>query len=151
MGKTIVEAQETKGYGKQVVERLAKDLQKEFAGAAGFSPQNIWFMRDFSLAWPAPPQKLSQAVRESKNRNSLTACERIGCICSAGARCVAPGSLLLRQVMRASEMPAPGILPNKLTRRICRIGRLAVEVREKLFKSGKIRHHPRSFRGKDFV
>jgi predicted nuclease of restriction endonuclease-like (RecB) superfamily len=65
IGKIIVEAQKTKGYGKQVVERLAEDLQKEFPGTAGFSPQNIWFMRSFYLAWPAMPQKLSQVVRES--------------------------------------------------------------------------------------
>jgi predicted nuclease of restriction endonuclease-like (RecB) superfamily len=49
-----------------VVERLAEDLQKEFPGTAGFSPQNVWFMRSFYLAWPAMPQKLSQVVRESK-------------------------------------------------------------------------------------
>jgi predicted nuclease of restriction endonuclease-like (RecB) superfamily len=66
IGKTIVEAQKIKGYGKQVVERLAVDLQKEFPGMAGFSPQNVWFMRSFYLAWSAVPQKLSQAVRESK-------------------------------------------------------------------------------------
>ena len=30
VGGIIVEAQKTKGYGKQVVERLAEDLQKEF-------------------------------------------------------------------------------------------------------------------------
>ena len=67
IGRIIVEAQTTKGYGKQVVERLAADLQKEFPGTAGFSPQNVWFMRSFYLAWPAMPQKLPQVVRESKN------------------------------------------------------------------------------------
>jgi predicted nuclease of restriction endonuclease-like (RecB) superfamily len=66
IGRIIVDAQTTKGYGKQVVERLAEDLQKEFPGTAGFSPQNVWFMRSFYLAWTAVPQKLSQAVRESK-------------------------------------------------------------------------------------
>jgi prepilin-type processing-associated H-X9-DG protein len=64
--KIIAEAQKTKGYGKQVVERLAEDLQKEFPGTAGFSPQNVWFMRSFYLAWSAMPQKLSQVVREPK-------------------------------------------------------------------------------------
>ena len=66
IGKIIAEAQKTKGYGKQVVERLAEDLQKEFPGTAGFSPQNVWFMRSFYLAWPAMPEKPSQVVRESK-------------------------------------------------------------------------------------
>jgi predicted nuclease of restriction endonuclease-like (RecB) superfamily len=66
IGKIIAEAQKTKGYGKQVVERLAEDLQKEFPGTAGFSPQNVWFMRSFYLAWPAMAEKPSQVVRESK-------------------------------------------------------------------------------------
>jgi predicted nuclease of restriction endonuclease-like (RecB) superfamily len=66
IGRIIAEAQKTKGYGKQVVERLAEDLQKEFPGTAGFSPQNVWFMRSFYLAWPAMPEKPSQVVRESK-------------------------------------------------------------------------------------
>jgi predicted nuclease of restriction endonuclease-like (RecB) superfamily len=64
IGKIIVEAQKTKGYGKQVVERLAEDLQKEFPGTAGFSPQNVWFMRSFYQAWLATPPILSQPVRE---------------------------------------------------------------------------------------
>jgi hypothetical protein len=66
IGRIIVEAQTTKGYGRQVVEQLAEDLQKEFPGTAGFSPQNVRFMRGFYLAWPAMPEKLSQVVRESK-------------------------------------------------------------------------------------
>jgi hypothetical protein len=66
IGRIICEAQKTKGYGRKVVERLANDLQKEFLGTAGFSPQNVWFMRSFYLAWPAIPGKLSQVVRKSK-------------------------------------------------------------------------------------
>ena len=76
IGRTIVAAQKDKGYGKQVVERLAEDLRKEFPDMAGFSPQNVWFMRGFYLAWTEGEgiQKLqqlagvsailSQAVRE---------------------------------------------------------------------------------------
>jgi len=43
IGRIIVEAQKTKGYGKQVVERLAEDLQKEFPGVAGpkSSPNSV--------------------------------------------------------------------------------------------------------------
>ena len=50
IGRTIVAAQETQGYGKVVVRRLAADLRKEFPKMAGFSPQNIWYMRGFFLA-----------------------------------------------------------------------------------------------------
>ncbi len=72
IGKTIVEAQKGKGYGKQVVERLAADLQKEFAGVAGFSAQNIWKMRAFYLAWTDQVRNLSQVVRESETTTNLS-------------------------------------------------------------------------------
>ena len=49
IGKIIVESQKTKGYGKQVVERLAGDLQKEFPGMAGLSSLNLWRMQAFIL------------------------------------------------------------------------------------------------------
>ncbi len=68
IGKVIVEAQKTKGYGKQVVERLAEDLQNEFPGMAGFSPQNVWYMRSFYLAWTRELQKLQQPVGESTSK-----------------------------------------------------------------------------------
>ena len=68
IGKIIAKAQKTKGYGKQVVERLAEDLQKEFPGTAGFSPQNVWYMRSFYLAWTKELQKLQQPVGESTSK-----------------------------------------------------------------------------------
>jgi predicted nuclease of restriction endonuclease-like (RecB) superfamily len=77
IGRIIVEAQTTRGYGKQVVERLADDLQKEFPGMAGMSSLNLWRMRAFYSAYrnqagilsqaatESSPQKLSQPVTES--------------------------------------------------------------------------------------
>src|SRR5277367_5608344 len=47
IGKIIVESQKTKGYGKQVVERLAEDLHTAFPKMDGFSPRNVWRMRSF--------------------------------------------------------------------------------------------------------
>jgi len=72
IGKSIVEAQKGKGYGKQVVERLAADLQKEFPGVAGFSAQNIWKMRAFYLAWTDEVRNLSQPVRETEGGANLS-------------------------------------------------------------------------------
>jgi len=65
IGKIIVKAQRTEGYGKQVVQRLAVDLQNEFPGIAGFSPQNVWYMRSFYLAWTKEILKLQPSVGES--------------------------------------------------------------------------------------
>lgn len=64
IGRAIVLKQDTEGWGKSIVQRLSLDIQREFPGIAGFSPQNIWFMRAFYLAWSANPQILQQPVRE---------------------------------------------------------------------------------------
>ena len=75
IGKVIVERQQTEGWGKSIVNRLAKDLQNEFPGIAGFSPGNVRRMRAFYLAWSDPiyaqaarklnrTANLAQAVRE---------------------------------------------------------------------------------------
>lgn len=47
IGKSIVEKQQQTGWGKSVVENLAKDLQDEFPGIRGFSAQNLWLIRQF--------------------------------------------------------------------------------------------------------
>jgi predicted nuclease of restriction endonuclease-like (RecB) superfamily len=62
IGRIIVEAQTTKGYGKQVVERLAEDLHEAFPNMDGFSPRNVWRMRAFYLAWTQKSQKHQQPV-----------------------------------------------------------------------------------------
>ncbi len=73
IGEGIVERQKKEGWGKSVVEKLSNDLRKEFSDIGGFSPQNIWRMRAFYLAWSGgKPQPLaagpilSQAARELK-------------------------------------------------------------------------------------
>ena len=63
IGKMIVERQEQYGWGKSVVENLAKDLQKEFPGIQGFSSKNLWRMKQFCQTYSAN-KKLSPMVRE---------------------------------------------------------------------------------------
>ena len=65
IGRLIVEAQRTKGYGKQVVAQLAGDLQREFPGVGGFSPLNVWRMRAFYATYADRTGILSQVVTES--------------------------------------------------------------------------------------
>lgn len=62
IGRSIVERQREEGWGKSVVERLSQDLRKEFQGIAGFSPQNLWYMRAFYLAWTEEAADLQQPV-----------------------------------------------------------------------------------------
>jgi predicted nuclease of restriction endonuclease-like (RecB) superfamily len=47
LGKLIVERQQQHGWGKSIVDTLAKDLQAEFSGIVGFSARNLWRMRSF--------------------------------------------------------------------------------------------------------
>ncbi len=51
IGKEIVKKQESHNWGKSIVENLSHDLQKEFPGIKGFSPQNLWYMRQFYLEY----------------------------------------------------------------------------------------------------
>ncbi|QIL78261.1 MULTISPECIES: YhcG family protein [Hymenobacter] len=53
LGQLIAERQQQQGWGKAVVETLARDLQREFAGVSGFSVQNLWYMRQFYLEYSA--------------------------------------------------------------------------------------------------
>ncbi len=69
IGRTIVAQQKDEGWGKSVVERLSGDLRKEFPGMGGFSPQNIWYMRAFYLAWTEDVKNLQQAVGELDGTN----------------------------------------------------------------------------------
>ncbi len=47
IGKNIVEKQQQFGWGKSILQSLAKELQKEFVGIRGFSERNLWNMRLF--------------------------------------------------------------------------------------------------------
>ncbi len=60
IGKKIVEKQ---GWGKAIVETLAKDLQAEYPGIRGFSSQNLWYMRQFYANYKDNP-KLQPLVGE---------------------------------------------------------------------------------------
>ena len=48
IGKMVSEKIELAGWGKSVVEQLAKDLQTEIPGVRGFSARNIWNMKKFA-------------------------------------------------------------------------------------------------------
>jgi predicted nuclease of restriction endonuclease-like (RecB) superfamily len=63
IGQEIAERQAREGWGKSIVERLSLDLRKEFPGTAGFSSQNLWFMRQLYLEYKEVPNLL-QLVRE---------------------------------------------------------------------------------------
>ena len=63
IGKEIVTKQESLGWGKSVVEQMAKDLQMEFGKRSGYSSANLWRMRIFYLTY-RDSSNLAQLVRE---------------------------------------------------------------------------------------
>ncbi len=63
IGKNIVEKQKQFGWGKSIVQLLAAELQKEFAGIRGFSVQNLWNMRQFYIEYQ-DNKKLQTLSRE---------------------------------------------------------------------------------------
>lgn len=77
LGESIHLKQEEMGWGKSVVESLARDLQAEFPGENGFSAPNLWLMRQFFLEYKEKPN-LAPLVREiswAKNRVILSRCK----------------------------------------------------------------------------
>jgi predicted nuclease of restriction endonuclease-like (RecB) superfamily len=64
IGREIVLRQEGEGWGKQIVDCLATDIQQVFPGIQGFSARNVWRMRAFFLAYAPQVAILTQLVSE---------------------------------------------------------------------------------------
>jgi len=47
IGKLIVKNQEVNNWGKSIVDTLSIDINKRIDGIKGYSPQNLWRMRQF--------------------------------------------------------------------------------------------------------
>jgi predicted nuclease of restriction endonuclease-like (RecB) superfamily len=65
IGRGIVERQQTLGWGDAVVEMVAADLRRAFPASQSFSPDNLWRMRQFYLAYSIS-EFLGQAVPEKQ-------------------------------------------------------------------------------------
>lgn len=52
MGQGILQRQQTEGWGSKVIQRLSKDLKREFPDMKGFSTRNLKYMRAFAEAYP---------------------------------------------------------------------------------------------------
>lgn len=77
IGESIHRKQEVLGWGKSVVETLARDLQAEFPGQNGFSAQNLWFMRQFYGEYRGRTnlQPLVREISWSKNIVIMSRCK----------------------------------------------------------------------------
>lgn len=63
IGHQILSRQASEGWGRSIVERLSKDLRREFPEMKGFSPRNLWNMRCFCEEYPSA-SNLQQLVAE---------------------------------------------------------------------------------------
>jgi predicted nuclease of restriction endonuclease-like (RecB) superfamily len=66
IGRGIVEKQQVLGWGESVVEMVSADLQRAFPQMTGFSPRNVWAMRQLYATYTAP-DFLAQAARENNH------------------------------------------------------------------------------------
>lgn len=67
IGRGIVEKQQDHGWGEAVVEMVAADLRRAFPAMTGFSPANVWRMRQFHAVYTSEPF-LAQVARECGSR-----------------------------------------------------------------------------------
>lgn len=65
IGQGIVQKQQTLGWGDAVVEMVAADLRRAFPASRSFSPDNLWRMRQFYLAY-STTDFLGQPVPEKE-------------------------------------------------------------------------------------
>lgn len=60
IGKEIFERRELDGWGNNALDRISKDLQREFPGIEGFSRRNMFRMKAFYQAYAKVPQLVAQ-------------------------------------------------------------------------------------------
>lgn len=77
LGESIHRKQEALGWGKAVVENLARDLQAEFPGQNGFSARNLWNMKNFYIEYSSQPklQPLVAEISWAKNLIVMSRCK----------------------------------------------------------------------------
>ena len=77
IGRIIIERQTNAIHGAAIAEQLAADLQREFPGLSGFSRHNIFYMREFYLAYRDVPkvQPLVAQIGWSHNLVILQRCK----------------------------------------------------------------------------
>jgi len=77
IGRLIVERQDEEGWGKNVVERLADDIQREFPGLGGFSRSNVFRMRAFYTAYAKAEAVQPRAATESRGKKVAQAVRQL--------------------------------------------------------------------------
>lgn len=79
IGHDILLRQAAEGWGTSVIDRLARDLRRDFPEMTGLSPRNLKYMRAFAEAWPDPAmvQQLVAQLPWGHNMRLLEALKRL--------------------------------------------------------------------------
>lgn len=79
IGEEIYRQQQEKGWGKSIVEVLAKELKKEFPDVHGFSARNLWNMRNLYVEYKDNEilQPLVAEISWTKNIIILDRCKEL--------------------------------------------------------------------------
>lgn len=71
IGRIIVESQEKNKWGESIVDTLSKDINKKIDGVKGYSPQNLWRMRQFYLVYKENEDLLELALKIPWGQNMV--------------------------------------------------------------------------------
>lgn len=75
LGKHILHAQQQRGWGAGVIDRLSADLTRAFPNVQGFSPRNLKYMRAFAQAYPDPA--IVQALAQISWYHNITLLDKV--------------------------------------------------------------------------
>jgi len=71
IGKQIVDNQKKNDWGKSIVDTMSKDINKTIDGVRGYSPQNLWKMRQFYLEYKDETDLIKLALEIPWGHNML--------------------------------------------------------------------------------
>ena len=76
IGQEILYRQQREGWGSKIIERLAKDLKREFPDIKGFSGRNLKYMRAFAEAY-ADEDLVQRSVAQLPWRHNIALLEKL--------------------------------------------------------------------------
>lgn len=76
IGASILERQQTEGWGAKVIDRLSFDLKEAFPDMKGFSSRNLKYMRKFAESW-RDRQLVQRTVAQIPWRSNLALLDKI--------------------------------------------------------------------------
>lgn len=76
IGREILQRQAQENWGSKMIQKLAKDLKREFPDIKGFSRSNLMYMRSFAESWP-DEQIVQRSVGQLPWRHNIALIEKL--------------------------------------------------------------------------